>query len=145
MGNVRSGDVSVVDTGSLTVTTTVKIGGMPYGVATSEDGSLVLVTNQQAGTVAVLDSGSLGLKATIPVGRYPEGIAVDGAFAYVANWFSGFGLGHRPEIVEGNRPHPRGGGPPQPRRRLEPGRRCDETGHTRDPVPPPRPGGLRQG
>jgi YVTN family beta-propeller protein len=72
----------------LTVTSTVKIGGMPYGVATSEDGSLVLVTNQQAGTVAVLDSGSLDLRATIPVGRYPEGIAVDGSVAYVANWFS---------------------------------------------------------
>ncbi|MCK1267233.1 YncE family protein, partial [Bradyrhizobium sp. 84] len=88
VGNVRSNDLTVIDTQALKAVATVPAGAMPYGIAVSPDGARVLVTNQHAATVTVLDADTLGIAATIGVGRYPEGIVIEGGRAYVANWFS---------------------------------------------------------
>ena len=61
---------------------------MPYGVAVSPDGGLILVTNQQGGTLVVVDATDGMWRATVRVGRYPEGVVIAEASAYVANWFS---------------------------------------------------------
>jgi YVTN family beta-propeller protein len=86
--NVRSGDVSVIDTVSRRAVATFTVGGMPYGVAVSPDGRQVLVTDQRAGHLVVLDAEDGTRRATVPVGRYPEGVAITGQGVYVANWFS---------------------------------------------------------
>jgi len=64
---------------------------MPYGLATSTDGTRLLVANQSAGSVSLFDSRDLHILATHKVGRFPEGLVVEpgGNKAYIANWFSG--------------------------------------------------------
>jgi YVTN family beta-propeller protein len=89
VGNVQSGDASVIDTQSMAVIETLTSGAMPYGAAVTPDASHVLVTNQHASTVSVLGSGHTP-PFSIKFGGYPEGVAVGagGQRAYVANWFS---------------------------------------------------------
>ena len=88
VGNVRSNDLTVIDTAALAPLATVPAGAMPYGVAVTPDGARVLVTNQHGGTVTVIEAASLRIAASVPVGRYPEGVVVADGLAYVANWFS---------------------------------------------------------
>lgn len=63
---------------------------MPYGVAASPDGRLILVSDQAGGVVSMIDAKTLEITARIKVGQYREGIAFGSAAdrAYVANWFS---------------------------------------------------------
>lgn len=63
---------------------------MPYGVAASPDGGIVLVSDQAGGSVAMINAKTLEIIARIRVGQYPEGIAFGATAdeAYVANWFS---------------------------------------------------------
>jgi YVTN family beta-propeller protein len=90
VANVRSADISVLSTETLSPIARIKVGAMPYGVAATADGS-VLVANQSSGTVSVVEAGSLSIVKTFKVGRFPEGIALArrATKAYVANWFSG--------------------------------------------------------
>jgi len=90
VANVRSGDVTVIATGTLTTLSTVKVGAMPYGVAVTADGRFVVVSRQHAGAVAVIAADGLAPLGDVSVGRYPEGVLAlaDGRVA-VANWFSG--------------------------------------------------------
>jgi YVTN family beta-propeller protein len=88
---VQSADISILSTQTLQPIGLVKVGPMPYGLATSTDGSRLFVANQSAGSVAMLDSRDLHVMASQKVGRFPEGLVVEpkGGKAYVANWFSG--------------------------------------------------------
>jgi YVTN family beta-propeller protein len=88
---VQSANISVISTETLQPTATVPVGPMPYGLATSTDGTRLLVANQSAGSVSVLDARDLRVLTTEKVGRFPEGLVVEprGRKAYVANWFSG--------------------------------------------------------
>src|SRR5262249_36229696 len=78
-------------TDTLRAIATIKVGHMPYGLATSPNGSRLLVASQSIGTVTALDTGDFRILSTERVGHFPEGIAMapDGRKAYVANWFSG--------------------------------------------------------
>jgi uncharacterized repeat protein (TIGR01451 family) len=89
--NVGSDDVSVIDTASNTVITTIPVGLNSAGVAVSPDGAFVYVTNQSSASVSVIATATNTVTATIPVGAGPFGVAVtpDGAFVYVANVGSG--------------------------------------------------------
>lgn len=88
----NSGDntVSVIDTSTDTVTTTISVGGQPCGVAISPDGTRVYVTNGADDTVSVIDAIGNVVIATVPIasggGAAPdEGIAItpDGLRLYV--------------------------------------------------------------
>jgi len=54
--NNGSNNVSVIDTASNTVITTVAVGILPTGVAVNPAGTRVYVTNYSANTVSVLDT-----------------------------------------------------------------------------------------
>ena len=90
VANVRSGDLTVIATATLTALATVPVGAMPYGVAATADGRLVVVSRQHAGAVAVIAADGLSTLGDVPVGRYPEGVlALEDGRVAVANWFSG--------------------------------------------------------
>ena len=85
--NQGSNTVSVIDTASNTVTATVPVGSVPFGVAVTPDGAFVYVANANSNTVSVIATASNTVTATVPVGVAPFGVAVtpDGALVYVAN------------------------------------------------------------
>ncbi len=91
VANVQSANISVISTDTLGPIKTVPVGHMPYGVATTIDGALILVSHQSSGSVSIIDSREMRVLRQAKVGRFPEGIVVEprGGKAYVANWFSG--------------------------------------------------------
>ena len=83
-----SNKVTVVDTTTNKVVTTIEVGLAPAGVAVTPDGSKVYVANEAvSGTVSVIDTATNAVSATVAVGSNPIGIAVkpDGSKVYVAN------------------------------------------------------------
>jgi YVTN family beta-propeller protein len=89
--NHASGTVSVIDTTSDMVTTTINVGGFPYGVAVSPDGQKVYVTTSDGGSVQVIDTATNAGTAGIAVRGVAYGIAAspDGSKLYVVNEDSG--------------------------------------------------------
>ncbi|MFD8478679.1 IPT/TIG domain-containing protein [Kitasatospora sp. NPDC059673] len=81
--------VSVIDTATNTVTTTVPVGNAPLGIAVTPSGGAVYVTNKSSNTVSVIDTATNAVTATIPVGAGPADVAISpsGATAYVTNLF----------------------------------------------------------
>jgi len=88
---IPAGDtVSVIDTTTNTITTTIAISGgfpMPAGVAVSLDGTRVYVADSNNDTVSVIDAATNTVIATITVGNSPVGVAVNpaGSRVYVGN------------------------------------------------------------
>jgi len=87
--NVVSNTVSVIDTITDTVVSTINVGRSPRGIAISPDGSVAYVTNFLDDTIAVLDTTTRTVVATITVGDGPSGVAfsLDGGKAYVVNGY----------------------------------------------------------
>jgi YVTN family beta-propeller protein len=85
--NYSSATVSVIDTSSNTIVTTIPTGTQPLGVAITPDGAFAYVTNFNLAQVSVIETSSNTVIATIPVGVQPRRVAItpDGAFAYVTN------------------------------------------------------------
>lgn len=79
--------VSVIDTKTNSVVSTVAVGTNPKGVAVSPDGRTVVAVNSGAGTVSIIDAATNSVDATTPVGAQPNGVAYsqDGRFIYVTN------------------------------------------------------------
>ena len=75
MANQDSDTVSVINTATNTVVTTVPVGDVPLGVRVSPDGTLAYVTNLVDGTVSVISTATNTVTATIPVGNGPAQIA----------------------------------------------------------------------
>ena len=88
--NDGSGDVSVIDTATNTVTATITVGTAPFAVAVSPDGGTVYVANIDSDNVSAIAAATNKVIATITVGSSPEGVAVspDGSTVYVANQHS---------------------------------------------------------
>jgi YVTN family beta-propeller protein len=63
--------VSVIDTGTNTVTATITVGTSPEGVSVDYTGSYVYVANKGSDTVSVIDAGTNTVIHTIPVGDGP--------------------------------------------------------------------------
>ncbi|MBK8741332.1 MAG: YncE family protein [Betaproteobacteria bacterium] len=82
--------VSVLDTATNTVITTITVGLHPYGVAVNAAGSRAYVTNEGSHNVSVINTATNTVIATVPVGVTPEGVAVNpaGTRVYVTNWNS---------------------------------------------------------
>jgi YVTN family beta-propeller protein len=86
--NFGSSSVSVIDMSSNTVAATVSVGGNPYGIAITPDGSRLYVANQSSNSVSVIDTASNTVVATVAVESMPTGVAVapDGSNVYVTNY-----------------------------------------------------------
>lgn len=85
--NIAHDRLTVIDTPTNTVDTSIPVGDAPAGVAVAPGGGHVYVTNYLAGTVSVVDTATLTVTATINVGAQPDGVVVtpDGKSVYVAH------------------------------------------------------------
>ena len=79
--------VSVIDTATNTVVSTVAVGSHPRGVAVNPNGTRAFVTNRDSNTVSIIDTATNTVVATISVGANPFGVSFspDGTRAYVTN------------------------------------------------------------
>jgi YVTN family beta-propeller protein len=73
-----------------TVTTTVPVGQLPYGVAANEVTNKIYVANRNSNNVTVID-GATNSTATVSVGYYPTSVAANPLTnkIYVTNGHSG--------------------------------------------------------
>ncbi len=80
-------EVAVYDVPSKSVTGTFDVGSRPVGIAVTQDGSKVYVSNELDNSVTVFNTGTIGPPVTTLVGTSPSGMAVspDGSRVYVAN------------------------------------------------------------
>ena len=70
--NYGSDTVSVIDTATNTVITTIPVGATPWGVAVTPDGSRVYVANSGDNAVSVIDTiSNTVIGSPIPVGSQP--------------------------------------------------------------------------
>lgn len=67
--------VSLIDTATMTVRTTVATGAGPHGVVIDPAGTLAWVTNSYDNSVSVVDLAGQTVSVTIPVGEGPNGIS----------------------------------------------------------------------
>jgi DNA-binding beta-propeller fold protein YncE len=85
----RSGDLTVVDLASLTITKKVSLGTGtgPFGIATSPDGSTLYVAEFGAGVLATVSTSTWKVTTTSTSGVSPIGVAVtpNGAKVLVTN------------------------------------------------------------
>jgi len=89
VANNGSGTVSVIDAAKNTVTTTVRVGSGPTGVAVDTANGAVYVTNTDSNSVSVLSGSTDTVTDTIHLGHgtAPTGVAItpSGSTAYVAD------------------------------------------------------------
>jgi YVTN family beta-propeller protein len=87
VANGGSNTISVIDTSTGSVATTIPGGNYPCGVAVNPAGTRVYVTNQYSNTVSVIDTSTNSVVATVTVGSQPCGVAINpaGTLVYVAN------------------------------------------------------------
>ncbi|MDR3696012.1 beta-propeller fold lactonase family protein [Mucilaginibacter sp.] len=79
--------ISVINTATGIVVSTITVGVSPMGVSVTPDGKWVYVANEFSNNVSVINASVNKVVATVPVGINPAGIAVtpNGKFIYVAN------------------------------------------------------------
>lgn len=87
--NSGNGSVSLIDlAGNQVLPSTIGVGASPFGVAISQDGSRVYVSNLVSGTVSVISTltDPPSVIGTITTGGFPFGVAVNpaGTLLYVA-------------------------------------------------------------
>ena len=87
VANENNNTVSVIDTASNTITTTIPVGSIPISLVLTPNGASLYVANGGSSTVSVVDPATNTVVATVPVGNTPFATAVSpsGAFVYVAN------------------------------------------------------------
>lgn len=86
--NGGSASVSVINTATNTVSSTIPVGISPFGVAITPDGEYVYVTNGGSASVSVIETATNTITATIIVGIGPYGVAItpNGEYAYITNF-----------------------------------------------------------
>lgn len=73
-----SNTVTKIDLKAKKVAATIVVGKGAHGVATSDDGRFIYVTNMFDNTVSVIDNSTNNVIATVPVGQTPNGITYKG-------------------------------------------------------------------
>jgi YVTN family beta-propeller protein len=89
--NFNDNTVSVIDTATDSVITTIAVGNGPRGIAISPSGTRVYVTHSLSNAVYVIDTATNTVINTIDVDDTSEGVAIspDGLSLYVASlWWS---------------------------------------------------------
>jgi len=88
VANNAGNSVSVINTATGTVTTTIAVGSFPYGVAVDQAGKFVYVTNSGSNTVSVISTTTNAVVATITLtglsGPMDIALAPSGKTAYVS-------------------------------------------------------------
>ena len=69
----------MIDLGTNTVTDNIEVGGMPFNLALSSDGSTLYTANQWTNDISVIDTATKTVTATWLTGETPTGIAIDSA------------------------------------------------------------------
>jgi len=82
IANFGSNNVSVIDTTSNTVLTTIPVGSSPYAVAATPNGTRVYVTNANGNSTSVIDTATQSVVATVGT-SFPYGVAASNTRAYV--------------------------------------------------------------
>ncbi len=79
IANTGDDTVSVVDTATNTVVTTINVGNEPGGTAVSPDGNRVYVANRASNTISVIDTTTNTVIATISDSNLdrPRGLVVN--------------------------------------------------------------------
>jgi YVTN family beta-propeller protein len=92
-----AGAVTLVNTRTRAIDSTIAVGDSPWGVAWAHDGARIYVTNRKGDSVSVVDTASRAVIATIPVGKTPLGIAVHPFLprAYVTSY-----TGDRVDVID---------------------------------------------
>jgi len=94
VANFNSGTVSVIDTTSNEVVSTIPVPAYPIALAVTPKADLVLVASfdqlHGEGSVSIIETAGNKLRATLQVGRSPSDVDVspDGQHAYVTNFNS---------------------------------------------------------
>ena len=82
IANFGSNNVSVIDTTSNTVLTTIPVGSSPYAVAATPNGTRVYVTNANGNSTSVIDTATQSVVAMVGT-SFPYGVAASNTRAYV--------------------------------------------------------------
>jgi len=87
VANMHSSTVSVIDTNTNQVVTTIPVGNLPRDVVINPSGTRAYVANSVSGTVSVIDTNTNHVMATVPIGKYLSSIAVspNGKLVYVTD------------------------------------------------------------
>jgi YVTN family beta-propeller protein len=85
--NAGLNTVSVIDTITTAVRTTIEVGVDPIDVAVAPHGLCAYVINEGSGSVSVIDTATNTVSTTVDVGKTPRGVAItaDGRRVYVTN------------------------------------------------------------
>lgn len=88
ISNVGSNTVSVINTASNTVVSTINVGNSPIAVSVSPDNKRVYVANSGSGSISVIDAVNNTLIKNIGVGSYPYYVIAspDGTHVYALNF-----------------------------------------------------------
>ena len=91
VANFISNTVSVINTGTGTVSSSIGVGTNPFGVALAPNGARLYVMNNSAASVSVINPATNGVVATIAVGQSPRHLAIsaNSARGYLTNNGSG--------------------------------------------------------
>jgi YVTN family beta-propeller protein len=73
--NYSSGTVSIIDTSNNSVTNTIAVGGHPFGIVISPDGTQAYIANEN-GFVSVIDTANNSVERTINTDGSAVGIAI---------------------------------------------------------------------
>ncbi len=87
VSNEKDNTMSVVDSTTMEVVKTVKVGQRPRGITISHDGKFVYLCASDDDTIEVIDTATLEIVDTLPSGPDPElfVLSPDGKKLYVAN------------------------------------------------------------
>lgn len=87
VANFNTDSVAIIDTDTLSLVKSLRVGDAPWGVAVGADGDDVYVTNSGSDTVSVIDTESQVVTATYSTGNQPYGVAApkNGNYAYIVN------------------------------------------------------------
>ncbi len=84
VANYRSDSVSVINTGTNTITATIPVGAGPRGIVGV--GSAIYVENFDDGTISIIDTNSNTVTTTVDVGHSPAGMGVSGTDIYFSRF-----------------------------------------------------------
>ena len=76
VSNGKSATVSVIDTSTNAIVSTVAVGQRPWNMAITPDGRKVYVANGRSGSVSVIDTTTDKKLTDIPVGALPWGVVI---------------------------------------------------------------------
>ena len=87
VSNEKGNSVSVLDSDSMEVTKTIKVGQRPRGITISKDGKFLYVCASDDDTIQIIDTATDEIVGTLPSGPDPElfVLSPDGKRLYVAN------------------------------------------------------------